>query len=151
MSAVNELIGSLERISVLEHELTSCGETLEEQANWLESRIDELVYWNHDGWDGEQKLEVLAELSLLSELCASISFDRMIEAREKFQDLFPEHFKEYLDHLNSLSQWVSWPGCLECRHFNGECSLSQTPVEVSGGRYGSEKRCKLKERRAKAA
>lgn len=151
MSAGHELIESLKHISVLERQLASHGDTLEEQAGWLESRIDELVYWNHDGWDDEQKLEAIARLSLLSELCAVISFDRMIEARERFQNLFPEHFKEYLDHLDSLSQWASWPGCLECRHFNGKCSLSLTPVETSGGGYGFEKCCKLKEARAKAA
>ncbi|MBE0447304.1 MAG: hypothetical protein IBX64_04255 [Actinobacteria bacterium] len=151
MSIGHELIESLKHIPGLERQLASLFDTLEEQASWLESRIDELVNQNHDSWDDAQRLEVLAKLSLLSELYAVISFDKMIEARERFQNLFPEHFKEYLNHLNSLSHRVSWPGCLECRHFNGKCSLSLTPMEISGGRYGFEKRCKFKERKAKVA
>lgn len=151
MSAGHELAESLKHIPGLERQLALQCNTLGEQAIWLESKIDELVRRNHDGWDETQRLEVLSKLSLLSELCAVISFDKMIEAREKFQSLFPEHFKEYLGRLDSLSWQILWPGCLECRHFNGKCSLGLTPVETPGGRYSFEKYCKFKEAREEAA
>jgi len=147
----HELLESLEHIPALERQVASYADTLEGQAEWLESRIDELAHKNHNGLEDTQRIEIVSKLSLLSELCAVISFDRMIEAREKFQNLFPEHFEEYLRNLDSLSWRILWPGCLECYHFNGECLLNLTPAEISGGRHSFEKYCKSKEKKAKAA
>lgn len=151
MNVEHELADSLKHIPMLEQQVASQGETLEEQAGWLESRIDDLISQHRDGWDYSQRTEAISKLSLLSQLCAVLSFDRMIEAREKFQSLFPEHFKEYLDRLDLFSWQVSWPGCLECRHFEGKCSLGLAPMENPGGRYGFEKNCKSQEGRARAA
>jgi len=75
----------------------------------------------------------------------------MIEVREKFQELFPEHFENYLSNLGSLYRQISWPGCLECSNFDGQCSLGITPTEVPGGSHNSARYCRSKEMRLKAA
>lgn len=154
MSAEHELTESWKLIPKLQQEASIRGNTLSEQANWLSSRIDERISRNKNGWTGEQKEEILAEFSLLSEIYSVIDFDRMVEVREKFQESFPEHFTEYLKGLESLAWQVSWPGCLECSHFGhvtGMCELGVSPTSLPGGRRSLDKACKLKENRLKAA
>jgi hypothetical protein len=151
MSAEHDLAESWKYIPMLQRQVALQGETLKEQAQWLGLQVDHLINENHNGWEEPQKFEVLAKLSLLSEIYSLVDFDRMIETREKFQELFPEHFAEYLGSLDSLVWQISWPGCLECSHFDGKCSLGLTPTEVPGGSHNSPRQCKSKEMRLKAA
>lgn len=150
MDAEHELLESWKQIPMLQRQVALRGETLKEQAAYLKQQIEELVSRNHNGWEESQRLELLSKLSLLSEIYAIVDFDKMIEVREKFRDMFPEHFNRYLVNLDSLSWHILWPGCLECRHFNGKCSLGLTPMELPDGRK-SENRCRSKEYRLKAA
>jgi hypothetical protein len=151
MDAEQELAESWEKIPELQHLVALQGETLAEQAFWLRLRIEEAIARNNNGWEKDKKLDLLAKLSLLSEMYAFIDFDRMIEIREKFQGLFPEHFAQFLSHLDSLSWQIFWPGCLECRHFDGRCTLGMAPVETPGGSRKLDKYCKAKEVKLKAA
>lgn len=154
MDAARDLRESLELLPKLQRGVAENGETLEEQAIWLEATVDEKISRINGGWNKGRRLDMLARLALLSELNAVIDFDRMIEAREKFQNLFPEHFKEYLKHLDYMARAVIWPGCFECLHYKhsqNKCLLHIIPIESSVGRTGIEKRCAQKELKKKAA
>lgn len=151
MSAEHDLSESWKYIPMLQRQVALKGKTLEEQARWLDLQVSELAKASPSGWEEPEKLQLLAQFSLLSEIYSLIDFDKMIEVREKFQELFPEHFAKYLGSLDSLSWQISWPGCLECNHFDGKCSLSITPTEAPGGSHNSVRYCKSKETRLNAA
>ena len=150
MDAEHELLASWKQIPMLQRLVALHGNTLKEQAAYLSRQIEELENRNRNGWVEDLKLNLLSKLSLLSEIYAIVNFDRMIEVREKFRNLFPEHFDKYLANLDLLSWQIFWPGCLECRHFDGKCSLGLTPTELSGG-LKPEKRCRSKEYKLKAS
>ncbi len=151
MSAEHDLSESWKYIPMLQRQVSLKGETLAEQAQWLDVQVSEMVGGNRDGWEESEKIQALAKFSLLSEIYSLVDFDKMIEVREKFQELFPEHFEKYLSSLDSLCWQISWPGCLECSHFDGKCSLGITPTEVPGGSHNSARYCKSKEMRLNAA
>lgn len=151
MNAEHELTESWKHIPTLQQQVALQGETLEKQADWLNLQIDKLVDQSHSGWEKESRIEALSKLSLLSEMYAIIDFDKMIEVREKFQRLFPGHFSEYLNHLQSLSWQIAWPGCLDCRYFDKKCSLGLAPAKLWGDKRSFDQQCKSKERRLKAA
>jgi len=151
VSAEHELTESWKYIPRLQQQVALQGDTLDEQAAWLKSQVDKFLRKKHSDWNENDKFDALSKLSLLSEMYALVDFDKMIEVREKFQSLFPEHFGEYLSHLDSLSWQITWPGCLECRYFNKQCSLGMTPTEPPGGSSKFDRYCVSKELRLKAA
>lgn len=82
-----------------------------------------------------KRIDLLAYLCLLSELCELTDFSLMIKARELFLDLYPKHFKTYLDLLERglLEKELSWLGCSDCIHFlSKKCSLNLVPIESRG-------------------
>ncbi|MDI6715728.1 MAG: hypothetical protein QME63_02140 [Actinomycetota bacterium] len=147
MSAEHELTESWKLIPELQQQVALQGKTIEEQVTWLNSKINKLINRNKNGWEYNRKMEALAGLSLLSEMYAILDFDKMVEVREKFQSLFPDHFSAYLGRLESLSWQIFWPGCLECRYFEKRCSLGISPTILSGGWRSSERMCRSKEKR----
>ncbi|MCL6473086.1 MAG: hypothetical protein K6T91_09825 [Firmicutes bacterium] len=151
MNAEHELLESWKRIPLLQRQIALQGQTLEEQADYLGKQVDEVIKKNRNSWGEAQRLEAVSMLSLLSEIYAIIDFDKMIEVREQFQSLFPEHFRLYLNRIDSLEWQMLWPGCLECSHFNEKCSLNLTPTEPLGGRHKSGRTCKSKELRLQRA
>jgi hypothetical protein len=142
------LVESWKHIPKLQRLATSKARTLEEQAQWLHIYIDERLAGNEMGQEARE--EMLAALSLQSEIYSLLDFDKMIDAREKFQSLFPEHFAEYLRGLESLSWQITWPGCLECSHFTERCELGLSPSSIAGD-HVSVKTCSSKESRLDAA
>ncbi|MHB8842067.1 MAG: hypothetical protein ACYC56_09845, partial [Candidatus Aquicultor sp.] len=96
MSAEHDLSESWKYIPMLQRQVSLKGTTLEEQAQWLDAQVSELIGGNRNGWEESEKIQALAKFSLLSEIYSLVNFDKMIEVREKFQELFPEHFEKYL-------------------------------------------------------
>ncbi|MDI6689373.1 MAG: hypothetical protein QME54_03010 [Actinomycetota bacterium] len=141
MDIEKELAESWKKIGKIQKKLMRKSEDVGEQISILEKEIDKLVSELNKRQDKSKRLELLTRLCLLSELCSAIDFDRMIEAREKFQDLLPQHFKEYLAHLKTIPWHISWSGCLKCRHFSGKCNLNLMPLEVSDSKHGLQKTC----------
>lgn len=149
MKVEEELHESLKRISKIQQGIASKADGLDKQMELLEKRIGKMVKELGDGSNKEKRVELLAELCLYSELGSVLGFDQMITAREKFQELLPRHFNEYLSHLDSISWEISWSGCLDCRHFLGRCNLGLTPSELESDEYGLEKTCPKREKRSR--
>lgn len=129
--------------------LASEAPSLDQQIELLEGEVDELTAHKSGLEDPRRRVRLMASLCLLSELCSAVNFDRMIEARERFQDILPEHFSFYLSHLESMTWHVSWSGCLECRHFAGKCTLNVAPVESEDTTHHLAKSCCHKKRRSR--
>lgn len=135
MSVERELDEGLKRAAELERKLFERAKTLDEQASILKNEV---------GGTGE-RVEQLAKHCLLSEICGVLDFDRMVEAREHFQEEFPEHFTYYLANLESIGWQMVWPGCLECANFEGSCSLGMQPVESTDSRNRFDRQCDYKQ------
>jgi len=146
-----ELAESCKLIPAIQRHVAQQGYTLREQSLWLEGHIGKTVDENRDKWSEQKRITTIAELSLLSEIYAILDFDKMIEIRENFQKLFPEHFKRYLSSLESLSLQMFWPGCLECRYFESKCELDLAPVGTWMRNNRFDKYCDSKEDRLRAA
>jgi hypothetical protein len=150
-----EIAESCKLIPTIQRDVIRHGYTLSEQAFWLENHIDKIV--EKDGFSGDvgleanNRIDLSAKLSLLSEIYSVIDFEKMITIREKFQQLLPIHFKCYLNNLDAVSFDMFWPGCLECRHFTGNCDLDVTPSGswTSSSRFG--RYCDSKEDRLRVA
>jgi len=142
MDVKKELADSLIMIRKIQQGLTKSG-PLANQLNFLEKKIDtvaqKLENEPHET-QSEVRLELLAHLCLFSELSMA-DFDSLIEAREKFQNLLPDHFEHYLSHLEGSTWAISWSGCLDCRHFSGRCNLNLSPVEDPSDVHRLEKTC----------
>ncbi len=79
----------------------------------------------------ENKIALLSHLFLLSETCLSMDFERLIQAREKFQSIFPLHFKQYLEKMSGRTKGTTWSGCFSCKHYVGaRCELNKIPLET---------------------
>ncbi|MCL5291753.1 MAG: hypothetical protein M1548_04380 [Actinobacteria bacterium] len=139
MSAERDLDKSLKRIIEIEKEISSRAPNLAEQASLLEEEIDR----NYRA-GGDDSIDLLAKLCLLSEICGALDFDRMIEAREHFQEAFPEHFSHYLSNLETIGWKITWPGCLECGNFKESCALGLVPLESRESRNHFNKFCSSK-------
>lgn len=152
MSAEYELVESWKLIPAIQQQASLQGITLEQQANWLGATIEEKLQNSEPNWEAAQKEQVLASLSLLSEIFAMYDFDKMIEVREKFQQFFPEHFAEYLKNLDSLSWQAIWPGCFECSHFaDMHCERGVAPTNIPGTKRIFDRQCRYKEKRLNQA
>lgn len=133
-----ELTEGWKKVGKLQQQITGEDIDLEGQIVMLEEDIGELSKAvNKKG----TRIDLLACLCLLSEICSAIDFDRMIDAREKFQDLLPRHFEYYLSHLESAPWHIGWSGCLGCIHFSAKCTLNLTPQEVSESEEQIKKFC----------
>lgn len=142
MSAERDLEECLKLVPEIEKEVSRKAPTLGEQASFLAELInDKLASSDRD------KIRTLASLCLLSEICGAIDFDRMVEARERFQAMYPEHFASYLMNMVNMAWRFTWPGCLECANYDGHCLSGATPVEMPEGRSRFDKRCRLKKPR----
>ncbi|MHB0977390.1 MAG: hypothetical protein ACYC1U_09400 [Candidatus Aquicultorales bacterium] len=142
MDVERELNESLDIVVDLEKELAMRGDTLAEQAIFLERDLERR---------DENDLTALAKFCLLSEIWGAIDFDRMVEVRERFQAAFPEHFPYYLSNLDNISWQITWPGCMECANFEGECSVGLVPVESESSRGRYDRECLSKTPRQKPA
>jgi hypothetical protein len=151
LNADFEVVESYKLIPSIQRHVMRQGLTLQEQAAWLESHIMENVSKKRFSWSEDERVGLIAELSLLSEIYATLDFDKMIEIRETFQEIFPEHFERYLNNLESLSLQMFWPGCLECRNFNGKCELGITPGGAWDRNSRFDRSCDSKEERLRAA
>ena len=128
MDIERELTEGWKRVAKLQQEVNISGSDPDEQIFLLEEHIEEL---SKEAKRKDARIDLLARLCLLSEICSAVDFDRMIDAREKFQDLLPEHFDYYLAHLDSAPWHIGWSGCLGCIHFSGTCALKLTPQEAT--------------------
>jgi len=134
----NELTEGWKKVTRLQQDITSGNSDLENQIISLQEEIDKL---SKEVSQKSTRVDLLARLCLLSELCSAIDFDRMIDARETFQALLPGHFEYYLSHLESAPWHIAWSGCLGCIHFTGKCNLNLTPQEVSESEHQIKKFC----------
>ncbi len=139
MSAERELEECLKLVPEIEKEISGKAPSLEGQASYLESRISA-----EPASDERGRVRLLAYLCLLSEICGAIGFDRMVEARELFQEKYPEHFAFYLANLDAMTWRFTWPGCLECANYDGQCQMGTAPVEAPESRSRFDRRCRSK-------
>jgi len=128
MDIEKELTEGWKRVAKLQQEIVQANSDPEEQIFLLGEDIDEL---SGDAKKKNARIDMLARLCLLSEICSAIDFDKMIDARERFQNLLPQHFSYYLSRLDSAPWHIGWSGCLGCIHFSGKCALNLTPQEVT--------------------
>jgi len=128
MDVEGELTEGWQRVGKLQQHFIGEDIDVENQICMLEDDIGEL---SSEVSKKAKRIDLLARLCLLSEICSAIDFDRMIDAREKFQGLLPNHFDYYLSHLESAPWHIAWSGCLGCIHFSGKCALNLTPQETS--------------------
>lgn len=133
-----ELTEGWKKVGKLQQHINGENPDLENQIFLLEKGIDDL---SKEMGKKNMRVDLLARLCLLSEICSAIDFDRMIDAREKFQDLLPKHFEYYLSHLESAPWHIGWSGCLGCIHFSAKCTLNLTPQELDEGEENIKKFC----------
>ncbi len=138
MDIEKELTEGWKRVAKLQQEVNMSGSEPDDQIFLLEEDIEQL---SPNAGQKDSRIDLLARLCLLSEICSAIDFDKMIDAREKFQDLLPDHFDYYLAHLDSAPWHIGWSGCLGCTHFSGTCALKLTPQEISDGDDHIKKFC----------
>ncbi len=131
-----EIEEALNNLPNIHQKIISQTNGVEEEISLLENEIKKLLKKKRDQ---KIKKEVLPRLCLLSEICSAISFEKMIEARELFQENFPQHFKAYLNSPDRKKWQISWSGCLSCSHFLDRCNIGLTPREKEGG--STEKYC----------
>ncbi len=148
MNYEEELHEGLKKISWLQKKLISKADNIDDQIAELEKQIKEIKDRATSQPSKDERIQLLARLCLLSELSGAISFGRMIKAREKFREMFPEHFKEYLSHLESASWEITWSGCLGCRHFAGKCALNLTPIETPSPDNRLKRSCPSREQKS---
>lgn len=148
VSIKQELTKAWEKAVLLQQELANQAAELKKQKALVEKEIDELAKGFKKESSRSLRLKLLTRLCLLSELSSAVDFDSLIEAREKFKKLLPRHFDYYLSHLETMKWRVSWSGCLECRHFSGQCALNLTPVEAPDESNRLAKFCPQKEKRS---
>lgn len=143
METEQELTESLKLLNGLKQKLIneSDGFSLEEKIHSLEEKVGGMADDFVKNPDVSKRVELIANLCLLSELCGAIDFDRMIEAREKFLEMFPDHFKQYLSYLENASWEMTWSGCIGCVHFSGKCALNLSPTEVALGDGQTKRAC----------
>ncbi len=138
MDIEKELTEGWKKVGKLQQQINGESSDFENQIFALQEEIDKLT---KDVNKKSSRIDLVARLCLLSELCSAIDFDRMIDAREKFQDILPKHFEYYLSHLESAPWHIGWSGCLGCIHFSGKCALNLTPQEVSESEHQIKKFC----------
>lgn len=148
MAIKEEFTKAWEEAAPLQQSLAEGAESLEEQKALVEKEIDKLAKRLDKKPGKSLRLELLTRLCLFSELSSALGFDFLIKAREKFKKLLPQHFDYYLGHLETMKWQVSWSGCLECRHFSGQCTLNLTPVEAPNESNRLAKFCPQKEKRS---
>jgi len=144
----DELHEALKKIHYLQKKLSSKQVGLDEQITDLEDQIEQLSAKATSQPTKEERIQLLARLCLLSELSGAVSFDGLIKAREKFLDMFPEHFGEYLAHLDTASWEITWSGCLGCLHFAGKCALNITPIEMPSSDDKLRRICPSREKKS---
>lgn len=135
-----EVLEGLEHVGEIEREILANGLHVEEYIMSLETEIDSLAgSWAVGSSNRENRVILVAKLCALSELCSVIDFDKMIEVREKFIDLFPDHFQAYLGYLetSAVSSNLLF-GCIGCVSYQGTCALKlEPPSEHHGERCPS--------------
>jgi hypothetical protein len=128
-----ELEESHQHIIPLHQQISEATSILSAQIEMVEKAIEALRASDLD--KRPNRVSLLTHLCLLSELCGLMDFNRMIKARELFVDLYPQHFKTYLELLErgSWEKEIGWSGCFDCIHFSSKkCSLNQVPIESRG-------------------
>ena len=148
MTIKEEFTKAWEQAALLQHRLAEKSASLDEQKTLIEKEIDKLAGEFNKKLSGSLRLKLLTRLCLFSELSSTINFDSLIKAREKFKKLLPRHFEYYLSHLETMKWQVNWSGCLECRHFSGQCTLNLTPVDAPDESNRLAKSCPQKEKRS---
>lgn len=143
-----EIHEGLKKINWLQKKLVAKHNGVENQIAELEKQIEEISDKATSKPTREERIQLLARLCLLSELSSVVGFDRMIKAREKFLDMFPQHFKEYLTHLEDASWEITWSGCLGCIHFAGKCALNLTPIEAPSSDNRLKRSCPSREQKS---
>jgi len=150
-----EMAESCKLIPTIQRDVIRHGYTLKEQAFWLEDHIKGIIgkdgFNDDSGLETTNRIDLVAKLSLLSEIYSVFDFDKMIMIRERFQQLLPIHFKCYLNNLDSISFDMFWPGCLECKHFAGNCDLDVMPSGAWTGSRRFGRYCDSKEDRLRVA
>lgn len=137
MDAEKELLESLEFVSEIERDILGSHSTIDDYVAKLEKDIQDLTRDEKaSSSDRGSRIALLAKLCALSELYSVTDFDRMIEARELFVDLLPEHFHSYLNYLetSTISSNLLY-GCLGCQSFKGVCELGLKPPVESHGEH----------------
>ena len=87
------------------------------------------------------KAELLARYILLCQWLPVGSSDTGITIRERFQQLFPEHFSIFMKKLNVSATSTRWSGCLLCKHNLGHgCEKGLQPQRLPGGLPGKARR-----------
>jgi hypothetical protein len=124
-----EIEEALHALPNIHQKIISQANGVNEEISLLEKEIGKLL---KEKENPEIKKELLPRLCLLSEICSAISFERMIKARELFQENFPRHFKAYLNSPDRKKWQISWSGCLNCSHFLDRCNIGLTPREKEG-------------------
>ncbi|MFQ5574685.1 MAG: hypothetical protein ACE5E0_03565 [Terriglobia bacterium] len=140
MDVKEELAEGMKKIADIQKVLVDKDPAPREQLAFLEKKVDGFSS-RFKKSDQGARVTLLAHLCLLSEVAANMDFNRMISAREKFQDLLPEHFAYYLAHLKESPWAITWSGCLDCRRFVGRCQLNLSPQDDPDDEYRLKKMC----------
>lgn len=94
----------------------------------VEAEIAELEQSYQSDPSPDKKIQLLARYVLLSRLLPVVGSTKGIEMRERFQQQFPDHFKNFMEIHRSDAATIRWSGCLLCKHSLGqECSKGLQP------------------------
>lgn len=137
----DELQESFKKINWIQKKLLGQNNNLEEQVRLLWEEVESMITRFGSEPTKTERIDLVSRLCLLSELTGALDFDRMIETRERFRDLFPEHFREYLNYLKTVSWEITWSGCLGCHYFSGRCALNLVPIETPTSDHRLRKFC----------
>lgn len=135
MDIEKELLEGLERVGEIEREILSKRVKIDEYAQKLKEDIESLIEQQKEKANSKDyRVTLISKFCALSELYSVTDFDKMIETREEFVEIFPDHFTSYLNYLGSatISSSLLY-GCLGCSFYKGECEKHLAPPGTGQG------------------
>lgn len=94
----------------------------------VEAEIAELELSYESNHSADTRAQLLAGYVLLSRWLPTQDSAAAIKVRERFQQVFPDHFKAFMETLKASASSVRWSGCLGCKHYLGQqCAKGLEP------------------------
>jgi hypothetical protein len=98
----------------------------------IESEITKLELKYQNNYIRDTKIQLIARYIYLGRWLIQENPELGIKARERFQELFPEHFKRFMEKLKASAPSIRWSGCTLCKyHLGNECAKGLRPSKVS--------------------
>lgn len=120
----------------LQTAINACGEiaTKAFEPTSIKTEISDLELSYKDNPSANTKTKLLTRYVLISKSLPTSDSELVVKTREKFQIVFPDHFRAFMEMLRSgsLATLSKWSGCLLCKHYLAHgCAKGLVPRKMS--------------------